>query len=86
MQIITNNMILLSRGMNSTGIKVHHASENEFVHLTIHKCRNLDAEEFQIVEGDVNFRICIGENKAALHKKILATSDYRTQKYSNICM
>ena len=69
-------MILLSRGMNSTGIKVHYASADEFVHLTIHKCRNLDMEEFQMIDRDVNFRICIGENKAALHKKILATSDY----------
>ncbi len=68
-------MVVLSRNMNSHGVKVHYANDNEFVHLTIHKCRNLDMNEYQMVDREVNIRICIGENNAALHKKMTANDD-----------
>jgi len=61
--------------MNSPGVKVHKAYEDELVHLTIHKCRDLEMNEYQMIDRDVNFRICIGENNASLSKKITPDED-----------
>ena len=82
---LTHNYQVLTRNHNGPGNIVHKAEEDEFVHLTIHKCVVLDEDFENVGNNEITFRIHIGTSSSAIQKKINCCEECITIKNLHVC-